>query len=500
MSAGRITRLFQFYRRARAPGAPREATDAQLLKRYLRHQDEQAFEALVRRHGPMVLSVCRRILGNQHDAEDAFQAVFLVLVRKAGAIRPRRLVGNWLYGVAVRTALEARKTAARRRSKERQYGETRPATGGDAMADELLTLLDEELSRLPDRYRAVLVACDLEARTRKEAADHLDCAEGTVASRLDRARKMLAKRLTRRGLTLTGVALAAALAAQAAPAAVPTTLQSAAVTSATLAGKVGGMLSTKVIALAERVLRAMSVSRWKWTLSLLLVLALLGGGAAIPLFGRQTPAREQEAGDPGFTYVEPAKPSSWKPVDPDGDCTITAEGPAITLGVPGTPHDLSAEIGRVNAPRVLQELEGDFRLQVKVCGTLHARGLSTVPGRLAYQAGGLLLWRDGQDYVRLERAVMNRQGLLQSGVAFETRVNGLLGEAHWADLPDQDVYLRLERRGSRLLGAYSLDGREWTVLPSLTMALPAKVQAGIAAINACRKPLAVRFEDLQSDQ
>ena len=142
------------------------ASDGQLLEAFLTQRDEAAFEALLRRHGPMVLGVCRRMLRNSHDAEDAYQATFLVLVRKASTIRPRDLVGNWLYGVAHQTALQARRAVARRRAKEVQVA-VMPDTDAvrhDQWPD--VPLLDQELSRLPDIYRAVLVLCEVEGRTR----------------------------------------------------------------------------------------------------------------------------------------------------------------------------------------------------------------------------------------------------------------------------------------------------------------------------------------------
>ena len=142
-------------------------TDGNLLDLYVRQKQGTAFEALVRRHARMVLGVCRRVLGNSHDAEDAFQATFLVLVRKAASIRPSGMVGNWLYGVAHRTAPEARRSIAKRRAKEAQVAR-RTERPEDALA-ELWPLLDQELPRLPDKYRAVLVLCDLEGRTRKES-------------------------------------------------------------------------------------------------------------------------------------------------------------------------------------------------------------------------------------------------------------------------------------------------------------------------------------------
>src|SRR5262249_48381362 len=156
---------------------------------YVRGRDEAAFETLVRRHGPMVLSVCRRILRNQHDAEDAFQATFLVLVRRAATLRSPVTIANWLHGVAYRTALEARSLAARRRAREAAVL-PRTMMPEDPWA-ELAPVLDQELGRLAERYRTIVVLCDLEGKTRKEVAGQIGCAEGTVASRLARGRSIL---------------------------------------------------------------------------------------------------------------------------------------------------------------------------------------------------------------------------------------------------------------------------------------------------------------------
>jgi RNA polymerase sigma factor (sigma-70 family) len=141
-------------------------TDAQLLESFLSGKDEAAFAVLVRRHGPMVLGVCRRILHNRHDAEDAFQATFLVLVRKAGSVVPREMVANWLYGVANRTAMKARTLIAKRSVRERQVAEMPEpkAVERDDCWHELQPLLDRELSRLPDKYRVPVVLCDWRAR------------------------------------------------------------------------------------------------------------------------------------------------------------------------------------------------------------------------------------------------------------------------------------------------------------------------------------------------
>src|SRR5262245_14764124 len=166
-------------------------TEGQLLDCFLASRDEAAFEALVRRLGPMVLGVCRRILGDPHDVEDAFQATFLVAVRKAASVRPRELFGNWLYGVAYRTALVARARIIRRRAREKQFEDLPhpPQVEPESSWQELRPFLDQEVSRLPDKYRLPVVLCDLEGRSRQEVARQLRLPEGTVSSRLAAARK-----------------------------------------------------------------------------------------------------------------------------------------------------------------------------------------------------------------------------------------------------------------------------------------------------------------------
>jgi RNA polymerase sigma factor (sigma-70 family) len=233
-----------------------DLTDAQLLECFVSRRETVALEALVRRHGRMVWNVCRRILGNHHDAEDAFQATFLVLVRKAASIRSQAQVGNWLYGVAHQTARKARVTRARRT--QRESAVTRmpePAVPEQDLWSDLQPLLDREVSRLPEKQRMVLVLCVLEGKTLKEAARELGCPEGTVASRLARARALLAKLLTRQGVALSSGTLTCVLSQKAAAAAVPKAVMTATITAVTrvVAGHaVTGVVSVRVAALLDR--------------------------------------------------------------------------------------------------------------------------------------------------------------------------------------------------------------------------------------------------------
>lgn len=277
-------------------------SDGDLLGRFIERRDEAAFAALVRRHGPMVWGVCRRLL-DRHVAEDAFQATFLVLVRKAESVVPREQVGNWLYGVARRTALLARRTAARRMGREGRVADMpEPAAPEDAQWCDLQPLLDQELCRLPDRYRTVIVLCDLEWKTRKEAARQLGVPEGSVSGWLARGRAMLAKRLTRRGVALSSGAVAAGLGRTAAAAAsVPPSVVSSTINAASgyAAGQAAttGLISVNVAALTEGVLKTMLVSKLKVVTAMLLVVVFIGGTAAsLPPAVGQPPA-ERKAGE-----------------------------------------------------------------------------------------------------------------------------------------------------------------------------------------------------------
>jgi RNA polymerase sigma factor (sigma-70 family) len=172
-----------------------------------------AFAALVDRHGPMDMGVCRRIISNSNDADDAFQATFLVLFRRARSSARPHLLANWLYGVAYRTARVERTRAALRRAKGIEAMDVLRARWDPAQSScgDLVGVLDDELSRLPERYRIAVVLCDLEGRSRKEVAERLRIPEGTVCSRLSRARGLLRERRERRGLALGAGAMAASL-------------------------------------------------------------------------------------------------------------------------------------------------------------------------------------------------------------------------------------------------------------------------------------------------
>ena len=259
-------------------------TDGQLLAQFIGQHDEEAFEALVKRHGPMVLGVCRRVLNNRHDVEDAFQATFLILVHKAASLKTSELVGNWLYGVAYRTALAAKTANARRRSKEMQVVTMpEPAMTPSDDWSEVRPLLDEELSQLDDVYREAIVLCDLEGKTRKQAARQLGIPESTLSGRLTTARRQLAKRLARRSVAFLGGAVATLLSQSAAPAGPgPLMVSTVKAANALAAGTATtGLISTRVGALTEGVMKAMFMSKMKTMSAVVLAFLLAIGIAAL---------------------------------------------------------------------------------------------------------------------------------------------------------------------------------------------------------------------------
>ncbi len=300
MATGAVSEVLGRLRAALLLRDGAELTDGQLLECFVRGRDGAAVAALVRRHGPMVWGVCRRVLGNHHDAEDAFQATFLVLARKAASVVPREMVANWLYGVAHRTALKARAAAVKRKGRERPMEELpEPAVVEDDLWRDLQPLLDRELSALPDKYRAVVVLCELEGKTRREVARVLGVPEGTVAGRLARARALLAKRLARHGLRASGAALAGALSVGAASAGVPDSVVASTIkfTDLLATGRAAAAIPATTAALTEGVLKSMLLTKLGAAAAVLAVVATAGIGAGGLLY--ETRAAEPPAGGQG---------------------------------------------------------------------------------------------------------------------------------------------------------------------------------------------------------
>jgi RNA polymerase sigma factor (sigma-70 family) len=289
MATPSLVPVVRYIRKIASPPLPATLSDRELLARFAAERDETAFAALVRRHGAMVLGVCRRVLGDFHAAEDAFQATLMVLACKAGRLRRPELLRAWLHGVAARTAAKARADAARRRRHERRPPDTQvPDPADDVLRRDLRGVLDEEVSRLPARYRVAVVLCYLEGRTNAEAGRLLGCSRGTVATLLARARERLRRRLTSRGLAPVAGLTGAWLAQATCPANVPPTLALATVRAALVfaAGHKAalGAVSVHAASLAQGVIKTMMVSKVKVAAAVLLALALVGSGAGVATY------------------------------------------------------------------------------------------------------------------------------------------------------------------------------------------------------------------------
>jgi RNA polymerase sigma factor (sigma-70 family) len=301
--------ILQLIRQAGEDPLVRDLPDRELLGRFQAQQDQAAFHALLCRHGPMVFDVCGGVLANEADAEDAFQAAFLILARKAGSIRKAASLGSWLHGVAYRTALKARAQSGARRKHEARVPIRQVSEPDDLSWREVRQVLHEELSQLPERYRAALVLCYLESATQEAAAADLGLAKSTLCERLERGRALLRTRLIRRGLGPTaGLAAVAAPTVALALAAAPASLVASTIQVGCwfAAGQAlpAGAVSAQVVALAKGALRTMTATKLASVIVLVVAIGLVGLGASLAAkMGRET---EPEASPAQNKEVTPA--------------------------------------------------------------------------------------------------------------------------------------------------------------------------------------------------
>lgn len=315
-----LSASLQHLNRTLLTGESATLPDAELVRRFVERRDEVAFAVLVRRYGMLVLGVCRRLLRHEQDAEDAFQATFLVLARDASSVERAGAIGNWLYGVAANISRKAKATRHRRELKERAAGATRRIEAPPEMPDDLPELLDGELSAIPDKYRTPIVLCDLQGLTTQQAAAEVGCPPKTLGTRLSRGRAILAQRLTRRGVVLSAALIPAALATcTGAQAAVPPQLLDSSTQAAISFATGSAPVSPAVIALTQGVTNAMSHTSLKYVMIACSVIALAGlsGGS---LWHHHTQAAPAPPGVPeqpanGVTAVRPEPPPA-RPVNP----------------------------------------------------------------------------------------------------------------------------------------------------------------------------------------
>jgi RNA polymerase sigma factor (sigma-70 family) len=360
-------------------------SDGQLLGRFVAERDETAFEVLMRRHGPMVLGVCRRVLTDAHDVEDAFQATFLVLVRKAASISRREQVGNWLYGAAYRAALQAR--AARRRIRERQVSPMPEPTAPEKPSwEDLRPLLDQELSRLPEKFRVPVVLCDLEGRTRKEVAEQLNIAEGTLSGRLTTARRRLARRLSRQGVVVSGAGLADVLSESPVSPSIPAPLMSsslAAVAAVAANPVVGtGVVSAKVAALTEAVTKSMFLTKLKAVTVAVAAATLLGGSGTLLVYralGNEQrvsgpPGSDQPvSGRAGFPAITPIAAPGPQTCGYLGVLLVDDKGPNRVLFLDVFPVSPAARAGVKRGDVLLKVGDREVHKANEAAGMLHTR-------------------------------------------------------------------------------------------------------------------------------
>jgi RNA polymerase sigma factor (sigma-70 family) len=344
--------FIRYVRKVTGARGGEDLADGQLLDRFVNAQDQAAFATLMERHGGIVWRVCRGMLHDPNDIEDAFQATFMVLVRRAGSLERRASLGGWLYGVAYRVALKAKAMAARRRLHERQAGAMLNNESSERSAEnpDLRPALAEELNRLPEKYRTPLVLCYLEGKSNEEAARQLGCPVGTVWARLTRGRERLRGRLARRGLALSAAALTAALGPEtaSAAAAVPASLIDSTMKAAVLVATgqaVAGAISAQALALTEGVLHAMWIAKLRIAAALLIAVSLVvGTGAGIATHWAAAGATGTSSAEahwvipPSLEGRRPFPPDNWwnqdianEPVDPNSDVLIASIGAAKPL-------------------------------------------------------------------------------------------------------------------------------------------------------------------------
>ena len=345
-------------------GVAGDLSDGQLLDRFVGRRDEaaeEAFAMLVQRHGPMVMGVCRRLLNHAHDAEDAFQATFLVLARKAATITRRETLASWLYGVALRTAKDARGRAARRRAREERVtvADHVDPEDGDSI-NELRSILDAELARLPEPFRLVVLLCELEGLSRHEASCRLGIPEGTLSSRLARAKAMLRDRLVRRGLFVTTASLTTALSYEAQAAAVSLTLAESttrAAVQAAAGSSLAGLVSAPVHSLTEEVLKAMLFAKLKGIALGVMTVGAIVTGAVLAQQPTPTPT-PAPAGAGGYYTIagKPSDPDRLRAVEQKLDRILEALGGAqqattSSYSISAAPHFMPTPAASVSTSR-----------------------------------------------------------------------------------------------------------------------------------------------------
>jgi RNA polymerase sigma factor (sigma-70 family) len=539
MSPGDGNTVAGYLRRAIGAGAQASLPDEELLERFIARRDESAFAALLRRHGPMVWGVCQRLLAHRQDAEDAFQASFLVLACKAASIGRRKALANWLFGVARRAALNARSVRGRRTHRERLCGDLpEVAARAETTWDDTGAVLDEELARLPRKYRLPLLLCSLEGMTHAEAGASLGWPTGTVAGRLSRGRKLLRARLLRRGIAVPAAGLGFALSPGAASCAVPPQLIAVSIQSAlalTVKGKLATtMVSPAVAALLRASLARMFIARLLTATVLItgLVMTLGSAGAgwylarpraSPPLadgmaqheFQIARAARPAHAGL-GEEQSNSGKPSLRLPADPNA-VVFQMDRSVESVAGPGTMLTIFAD-GRVNAqiPEGLVSLEAteltkhtkDRVIAPKAALDPGLPNTKVLTGKLSSpELEELLRFAlHEQEFFEFEPAAVKagiREHYQSDGiVADSTDATTTHFRIQTADRSHEVKWTRLSKSAwdfpevQRLLQLHALDTRLQQVFYVVLAGGPDRVEAAVQKANELARPLYLRYPDI----
>ena len=389
MAKATVDPILQMIRRMVEDHRIKNLPDQELLRQFTGAKDDAAFACLLRRHGPMVLDVCRNVAGNDADAEDAFQATFLILAQKASSIRRLTSVGSWLYGVAYRTALKTQAALAKRQKHELRTARSAGQEAADDLAwNEIQQIIHAELAAFSERYRAPLVLCFLEGRTQDDAAKHLGVSKATLKKRLERGRALLRLRLVRRGLGPTALVAAAAWPAAKAAAGVPPALVFATVKAAMALARgqtTAGLLSAHVTYLLETGLKAMFFTKLKIASAIVMAFALLPalGGWVVHSQSAVSTVAAKESKTRPTTQLPASKTTPGGPKQPEPQNSQTVSGRVLDIaGKPAAGAKLllvstllrtgETPVGTTTTAVGTTATDGQFKVKVPKAGQGHA--------------------------------------------------------------------------------------------------------------------------------
>jgi RNA polymerase sigma factor (sigma-70 family) len=498
MANAQLGTVIRYIRDVAVTREHRDKTDRELLGAFLARRDEDAFTALVRRHGPLVLAVCRRMLGHVQDAEDAFQATFLILARHAASIRKKESVASWLYGAAYRMSKNARRAAMRRRRHEAQAKPRQSGSPERTIAwQEVQNLIDEETQHLPSIYREAFILCCLQDRDYAEVARTLGHAEVTIRSRVSRARRQLQKRLSRRGVSLTAAIGVAAIGTNSSLARVPAALLHSTVKAAmafTAGRMAAGVVSTEVAALVQRVAPIAFVAKLQITTAVLLaVTAATAGLGAIRhqvLADPSSPVQSQgsPAGLPAeitgpFRAYDPFNGKlvlDWKPVRYDPTHVSLTKYPG-QLSITTQQGTIYADGKAKGGPRAKNIFVMPNPLGAGADFVI-TTSISDFTPTAVYQQAGLICYDDDDNYIKWSYEHDREHGDQQLILVRETDAKPSQDPAE-AVSGLKRIWLRLTKRGDQYEYAASSDGKKFKVYGERPWGKGAPKKVGILAKN-----------------